>query len=65
MLNLMTIQDRPERIMALHYQITIKEYHEESWAAWFDDLTISHTSDGGHDVGGVSSRSERALRPDR
>ena len=24
----------------------MKEYIEEGWSAWFDDLTISHTTDG-------------------
>jgi len=32
--------------MNLHYQITVKEYLEDSWAAWFDGLTISHAADG-------------------
>ena len=32
--------------MTLHYQITVKEYLEASWAAWFDGLTISHAPDG-------------------
>ena len=26
--------------MALHYQITVKEYLEESWSTWFDGLAI-------------------------
>jgi hypothetical protein len=46
MLNLLMIQDRAERIMARHYQITVKEYLEDSWSAWFDGLTISHAPDG-------------------
>jgi hypothetical protein len=46
MLNLLIIQDRAERKMTLHYQITVKEYLEDSWAAWFDGLTISHAPDG-------------------
>jgi hypothetical protein len=33
-------------MMNLHYQITVKEYLEDSWAAWFDGLTISHAPDG-------------------
>jgi len=33
-------------MMALHYQITVKEYLEDSWATWFDGLTISHAPDG-------------------
>jgi hypothetical protein len=32
--------------MALHYQITLKEYLEESWSASFDSLTITHAPDG-------------------
>ena len=32
--------------MTLHYQITLKEYLEESWSASFDGLTITHTPDG-------------------
>jgi hypothetical protein len=46
MLCLLKIQDRAERTMNLHYQITVKEYLEDSWAAWFDGLTISHAPDG-------------------
>jgi hypothetical protein len=32
--------------MALHYQITLKEYLEESWSASFDSLLITHTPNG-------------------
>jgi hypothetical protein len=32
--------------MNRHYQITINEYLEDSWAAWFDGLTITHAPDG-------------------
>jgi hypothetical protein len=60
MLNLMMIQDRAERIMALHYQITIKEYLEDSWAAWFDGLTITHAPDGATTLAG-SVRDQTAL----
>jgi len=31
--------------MARHYQVTVKEYLEDSWAAWFDGLAISHAAD--------------------
>ena len=31
--------------MARHYQVTVKEYLEDSWAAWFDGLAISHAPD--------------------
>ncbi len=30
----------------MNYQITVKEYLEESWSAWFDGLTITHDPDG-------------------
>ena len=33
-------------MMVLHYQITIKEYLEDSWSSWFDGLTITHAADG-------------------
>ncbi len=33
-------------MMALHYQITVKEYLEDSWSTWFDGLTITHAADG-------------------
>jgi hypothetical protein len=46
MLSLSMIQDAAERTMALHYRITVKEYLEDSWSAWFDGLTISHAVDG-------------------
>ena len=32
--------------MTLHYQITVKEYLEDSWSDWFDGLTITHAADG-------------------
>ena len=32
--------------MVLHYQITVKEYLEDSWSDWFDGLNISHAADG-------------------
>ena len=32
--------------MAQHYQITLKEYLEESWSATFDSLTITHAPNG-------------------
>jgi hypothetical protein len=41
MLNLSMIQDGAERTMTRHYQIRVKEYLEDSWAAWFDGLMIS------------------------
>jgi len=33
MLSLSMKQDSAERTMPLHYQITVKEYLEDSWAA--------------------------------
>lgn len=30
----------------LHYQITVREYLEDSWSEWFDSLTITHERDG-------------------
>lgn len=30
----------------MNYHITVKEYLEESWSAWFDGLTITHSADG-------------------
>lgn len=35
-----------EQNLALSYQITVKEYIEEDWSVWFDDLTITHATDG-------------------
>jgi hypothetical protein len=32
--------------MILHYQITVKEYLEDTWSEWFDSLTITHAQDG-------------------
>ena len=60
MLYLLMIQDSAERTMNLHYQITVKEYLEDSWAAWFDDLTISHAPDGATTLAG-SVRDQSAL----
>ncbi len=30
----------------MNYQITVKEYLEDSWSAWFDGLTITHGAAG-------------------
>jgi hypothetical protein len=60
MLNLLMIQDRAERTMNLHYQITVKEYLEDSWSTWFDGLTISHAPDGATTLEG-SIRDQSAL----
>lgn len=38
--------------MVLHYQITVKEYLEASWSAWFDGLTITHAADGATTLAG-------------
>jgi hypothetical protein len=40
------VQDSTERVMVVHYQITVKEYLDDSWSTWFDGLTISHAADG-------------------
>ena len=60
MLYLLMIQDRAERTMNLYYQITVKEHLEDSWAAWFDGLTISHAPDGATTLAG-SVRDQSAL----
>ncbi len=39
--------------MTLHYQITVQEYLEDSWSAWFDSLTISHAPDGATTLAGA------------
>ena len=39
--------------MTLHYQITVKEYLEDSWSTWFDGLTITHDTDGASTLAGV------------
>ena len=49
MLYLLMIQDKAERMMNLHYQITVKEYLEDSW---FDGLTITHAPDGATTLAG-------------
>ena len=38
--------------MTLPYQITVKEYLEESWSAWFDGLTLTHGADGATTLAG-------------
>ena len=60
MLCLVMIQDRVERMMVLHEQITIKEYLEDSWSTWFDGLTITHAADGATTLAG-SVRDQSAL----
>jgi hypothetical protein len=39
-------------MMVLHYQITVKEYLEDSWSTWFDGLTITHDTDGASTLAG-------------
>jgi hypothetical protein len=41
MLCLLIKQDGAERMTVLHEQITIREYLEDSWATWFDGLTMA------------------------
>jgi hypothetical protein len=53
MLNLLITQDRTERMMNLHYQITVQEYLEESWSDWFDSLRITHASNGATTLAGA------------
>ncbi len=49
-----------EMTMARYYHITVKEYLEDSWATWFDGLTISHAPDGATTLAG-SVRDPTAL----
>jgi hypothetical protein len=44
-------------MMVLHYQITVKEYLEDSWSEWFDGLSISHAADGTTLAGAVRDQS--------
>jgi hypothetical protein len=46
--------------MARHDQVTVNDNLEDSWAAWFDDLAISHASDGATTLAG-SVRDQSAL----
>jgi hypothetical protein len=46
--------------MNLYYQITVKEHLEDSWATWFDGLTITHAADGATTLAG-SVRDQSAL----
>ena len=39
--------------MVLHEQITIREYLEDSWSTWFDDLTTTHAADGATTLAGL------------
>ncbi|HEX2911085.1 MAG TPA: hypothetical protein VH186_09780 [Chloroflexia bacterium] len=39
--------------MALHYQITLKEYLDEGWSSWFDSLTITHAPNGATTLAGA------------
>ena len=39
--------------MDLHYQITVKEYLEDSWSSWFDGLTITNEPNGEAVLSGV------------
>ena len=47
-------------MMVLHYQITVKEYLDDSWSTWFDGLTITHGADGTTTLEG-SIRDQSAL----
>lgn len=39
--------------MTYHYQITVKEDLEDTWSAWFDDLTVTPAPGGGTLLAGV------------
>lgn len=39
--------------MTYHYRITVKEFLEDSWSAWFDGLLITHAPDGTTTLTGV------------
>jgi len=39
--------------MALHYQIIVKEYLEDSWSVSFDSLTITHAQNGATTLAGA------------
>lgn len=47
------VQESVAQRMSDHYQIVVKEYLEESWSAWFDDLAITHGQDGSTTLAGV------------
>jgi hypothetical protein len=53
MLSLLILQEAAERTMTLHYQITVKEYLEDSWSAHFDGLAITHAADGATTLAGA------------
>jgi hypothetical protein len=38
---------RAETAMTYHYQITVNESLDDTWSAWFDDLTIAPAPGGG------------------
>ena len=64
-------ENEVEMTMARYYHITVKEYLEDNWAAWFDGLTITHAADGATTLAGMV-RDQSALyglidklRPDR
>ena len=46
--------------MARHYQVTVKEYLEDSWSTWFHGLSITHAADGATTLEG-SIRDQSAL----
>ena len=47
-------------LQTLHYQITVKEYLEENWSDWLDNLAITHAQDGTTILSG-SIRDQTAL----
>ena len=38
--------------MPTHYQIRVCGHLDQSWSAWFDNLTITHDADGGTSLTG-------------
>jgi hypothetical protein len=36
----------PKQHVPTHYQIRIDGHLDQHWSAWFDDLTLTHESDG-------------------
>ena len=39
--------------MPMYYQIRVQGHLDQSWSAWFDNLTIQHDSDGGTTLAGL------------
>ena len=39
--------------MPTYYQIRVQGHLDQSWSAWFDNLTIQHDPDGGTTLAGL------------